>query len=395
MYSAPRFAGVSLRGRPTNTLAMSGCGDLKNGSATSAHIALRYLEPPAFLPQYKNPCWWHNSKDGTKVFRCLPYFYLAGFPKCGTTDLYFRLQQHPFVVPAIQKEPHFLTRFMYKTGCSKQYKYTPASTRCNLEKYTTQFFENSANIIRKNKKPSNDNVFQDRWRAGQTKKERLRAQNPKITVDGSASTAWDNRNWFRILENQGCSEPRVGPAQVVTRMNPDVRIIMILRDPTDRLYSDYLYFTREEEPTRQGFHDRVKAAIAAFQSCTSHKPPSLCLTKLTQVRLHIGLYHIFISDWLSVLPRDHLLVLQSESYRTNVTASLEQIFKFLDLREYPLSKEALQRISNLKEKNTTKKKSLVGDMLPETKVLLRRFYSEHNEKLAQLLGDERFAWRSK
>ena len=39
---------------------------------------------PKFQPQFKNPCW----HDENKLLRCLPYFYLIGAPKCGTTDLY-------------------------------------------------------------------------------------------------------------------------------------------------------------------------------------------------------------------------------------------------------------------------------------------------------------------
>ena len=51
--------------------------------------------------------------DGTKALkghfrlRCLPYFLIAGFPKAGTTDLWFRLLNHPDIKLRHLKEPRF------------------------------------------------------------------------------------------------------------------------------------------------------------------------------------------------------------------------------------------------------------------------------------------------
>ncbi|KAL0178827.1 hypothetical protein M9458_024269, partial [Cirrhinus mrigala] len=98
--------------------------------------------PQYFLPDVKNPCWFEElrgnvSEDpyGSNLFghsfrqisgsfrlrltrhdgklrrlRCLPYFYIIGQPKCGTTDLYERLRLHPDVLLTPPKEPHWWTR---------------------------------------------------------------------------------------------------------------------------------------------------------------------------------------------------------------------------------------------------------------------------------------------
>ena len=74
------------------------------------------------IPGLKNPCWWRgkaqddgeSSTDGNHYaaacedmerdavvlppLACLPYFYVLGPQKCGTTDLYHRLASHPEVV---------------------------------------------------------------------------------------------------------------------------------------------------------------------------------------------------------------------------------------------------------------------------------------------------------
>lgn len=105
--------------------------------------------PRHFLPEVKNPCWYEEyhgdrsadpyalnqyghyfkqtravfqrlrhtftkhlrARDGKLYrFRCLPYFYIIGQPKCGTTDLFNRLKLHPDFRPVAQKEPHWWSR---------------------------------------------------------------------------------------------------------------------------------------------------------------------------------------------------------------------------------------------------------------------------------------------
>lgn len=111
--------------------------------------------PRKFLTIIKNPCWYeehtgnatadpygknvyalysrrfqaiyeylrnalkeHLYERGEKRYRlrCLPYFYIMGQPKCGTTDLYDRLRRHPDVRFTTMKEPHWWTRKRFGKG---------------------------------------------------------------------------------------------------------------------------------------------------------------------------------------------------------------------------------------------------------------------------------------
>lgn len=105
---------------------------------------------PRFRPNFKNPCWieklpkfkkspyaengylnmkkskfqflcayWQTfvkkslprfEKNQKERLRCLPYFFIAGMQKSGTTDLFYRIINHPDFVTEI-KEP------MFWTGC--------------------------------------------------------------------------------------------------------------------------------------------------------------------------------------------------------------------------------------------------------------------------------------
>ena len=42
--------------------------------------------------------------------RCLPYFYIIGPQKTGTTDLFRSLVAHPNIAQGYAKEPHWWTR---------------------------------------------------------------------------------------------------------------------------------------------------------------------------------------------------------------------------------------------------------------------------------------------
>ena len=50
----------------------------------------------------------NTAKDGRLA--CLPSVYLAGFPKCGTTDLYNSLISHYHIIPGKGKELDFWTK---------------------------------------------------------------------------------------------------------------------------------------------------------------------------------------------------------------------------------------------------------------------------------------------
>lgn len=57
-----------------------------------SQLAKVFTELPTngFNKNLKNPCWNNDEK-----LHCLPYSYILGQPKCGTSDLYERLKRHP------------------------------------------------------------------------------------------------------------------------------------------------------------------------------------------------------------------------------------------------------------------------------------------------------------
>ncbi|XP_046578789.1 carbohydrate sulfotransferase 15-like [Haliotis rubra] len=94
-------------------------------------LDLRHFFKPTYKPvqEFKNPCWWEEQvpentcylaekslkkslrwmeSGGGKTLRCLPYFFIIGQAKCGTTTLFSRIVQHPDVAPHAMKETHWI-----------------------------------------------------------------------------------------------------------------------------------------------------------------------------------------------------------------------------------------------------------------------------------------------
>ena len=83
------------------------------------HVLFSFQEPPRFLPNFKNPCFLKNVTlpdfpplRTIQKLRCLPYFFIVGFPKSGTTDVWFRLINHPDIAGNHEKEPNFFRKGM-------------------------------------------------------------------------------------------------------------------------------------------------------------------------------------------------------------------------------------------------------------------------------------------
>ncbi len=60
-----------------------------------------FQTPVRFLPNYRNPCWISTDQGGSMQphrIGCLPYIYLAGVAKSGTTELHKVLAAHPNIL---------------------------------------------------------------------------------------------------------------------------------------------------------------------------------------------------------------------------------------------------------------------------------------------------------
>lgn len=88
----------------------------RSSEQVRTHLSTIFSELPSpkeFLSEYKNPCW----RSQTFGLSCIPYVYLLGQPKCGTSDLFVRITSHGRVAKPRRKEIRWFTRgeFTYES----------------------------------------------------------------------------------------------------------------------------------------------------------------------------------------------------------------------------------------------------------------------------------------
>ncbi|XP_013857222.1 carbohydrate sulfotransferase 15 [Austrofundulus limnaeus] len=386
--------------------------DEKNIIDTDPHLFS--VIPRDFLPNIKSPCWyeeisselmsdpyksnrfslrsksfksvcdhmrasfprhvWHRDGKPFRL-RCLPYFYIIGQPKCGTTDLFQRLLMLPEVKFNTVKEPHWWTRkrfgyIRFKQGFQERFP---------IEDYL-DLFDLAAQNIQEGISGNS---------SGDQRALRI------ITGEASASTMWDNQAWSYLDADLKQSEPPFLAQDFIHTVQPGAKIIIILRDPVERLYSDYLYFTIANK-SAEDFHQKVVESVQLFQSCLSERSLRSCIynTSLfytTPVRLTLGMYFVFLLDWLTVFHREQILVLKLEDYAANLKSTIKTVFEFLSVG--PLSEQVEAALSKRPMSNTRRVKDKnLGPMLPATRNLLSRFYLPFNTELSSVLNNNAFLW---
>ncbi|XP_011683798.2 carbohydrate sulfotransferase 15 isoform X2 [Strongylocentrotus purpuratus] len=313
--------------------------------------------PKTYLPGYKSACWKLKG-----ALKCWPYFYLLGMPKCGTTDLWSKITMHPDVRNTV-KEPHWWTRARLSTG--------------NLAGYA-----------------SRSNKMVQQFKLHPSMKSRL------IIGDGSASTFWDNHSWDR-WDGKRYEGPKYVTADVINAAQPDAKLIVILRNPVDRLYSAYLYFNRKNKVSVDRFHKAIVEVIDRFNTCLQTMSFRGCTYSMERIqnkfpsptRPYVGLYAVYVRDWFRVYPRDQLKIMTLEDWHVNCTGLLPEVFDFLNLEKK--SGKTIAQFCEKKLQNGNKfRLHAIGDMLPKTRKLLEDFYEGPNKELSLLLGDDKYLWRT-
>ncbi|KAL6081403.1 hypothetical protein STEG23_012008 [Scotinomys teguina] len=372
--------------------------------------------PSKFLPNSKSPCWYEefsgrNTTDPyltnsyvlyskrfrstfdalRKVFwghlshvhgkhfrlRCLPHFYIIGQPKCGTTDLYDRLRLHPEVKFSAIKEPHWWTRKRFgivrlRDGLRDRYP---------VEDYL-DLFDLAAHQIHRGLQAASV--------------EQQSKMNKIIIGEASASTMWDNNAWTFFYDNSTDGEPPFLTQDFIHAFQPEAKLIVMLRDPVERLYSDYLYFASSIN-LPMTFTRRWRRPCSCLKIACWTIHCGLCLQQhlnnAMPVRLQVGLYAVYLLDWLTVFNKEQFLILRLEDHASNVKYTMHRVFQFLNLGPLSEKQEALMTKSPASNTRRPEDRSL-GPMWPITQKILQDFYGPFNTRLVQVLDDEAFAWKT-
>jgi len=267
-----------------------------------------------------------------------PNFLVIGVWKCGTTSLYHYLSQHPQILPAIAKELHYFTG-------------------------------------------------ETHWQ--------------------QSTTHTDYLDYFPPIDHPDYQTGEATPGYIIQphlahylrQHFPQVKIIILLRNPVKRAISDFYMRQSLNDPTFAQTLDGVthidlaQVDAIAEQTYTDLKTGFSwlqCLLKQqaiyeTDISLNLARnlafsqYIRYLPQWFEQFPREQILVIRSEDLFQNTPETLQQIHTFLGLAYHPLPE---YRNVNRRQYSAIR---------PELRQQLTEFFQPYNEQLEDYLG-RKFNW---
>jgi Sulfotransferase domain len=208
-----------------------------------------------------------------RAARRLPDFFIVGHPKCGTTALYEMLNSHPQIfIPA--KEPRFFAQELR----SRSRRIAPSNAPSTLDDYLSLF--TPAGLDR---------------RAGEATPMYLRSRTA---------------------------------ARLIAQVQPDARIIAILREPARFLRSFHLQCAYNHIETQRDFRKAIALEPARREGrhipLLSQSPQTLLYSDHVRYVEQLRRYH-------AVFPPEQVLVLIYEDFRGDNETTVRKVLRFLDV----------------------------------------------------------------
>jgi hypothetical protein len=215
----------------------------------------------------------------------IPNFFIVGAAKSGTTALYHYLRQHPAIYMSPIKEPCFF-----------------APEVVDFNPRSRQLFESKRALMRAYLDGPMDEVRMGGFVLEWEQYVRLFRNVTKETAIGEAS---------------GSYLPSSTAPEAIRERIPAAKIVMMLRNPVDRVYSQYVA-AAAEGITRRGFAEWSRQQARKEEH---HDPPF--------GPIWIGRYAEHLGRFRSCFPPDQIRVCFYDDYKANPKAVLRDVFSFL------------------------------------------------------------------
>ena len=268
-----------------------------------------------------------------------PSFFIIGVNKCGTSSLYRYLIAHPHVLPGVEKEPNFFGQ------------YNPEYIASHINEYYAMF---------PTREYQGDLFLQ--WeasdQAGTTSPTRIQVKRDPakhyITGEASANTFHD-----------------VSPS-LLHQYLPDIRLILLIRNPVDRAYSHHRMYQRFQAAGHQlGFavRDFETDMGAELRTYTQSKPTSY---------LSPGIYVDQLQRWVSQYGWGQLRVIIAEelAQMEKAKAIMRELENYLGLPSHEYGDLLSRRFNHAPP----------SEIAPHLRAQLAEFYRVHNRRLQEYLG---------
>lgn len=370
------------------------------------------MSGPPLNSTYRTPCWQDQS---TRRLHCLPAFYVIGGFQCGVHDLGRRLSAHPnAALPANVQSAWWTSDRGYAGDFSRFVKSMDKALRKIQQHPSTAvaFTANPATLAftwaeHKRIHMRFSDTIQACWKLcrKELKPEEFAAQCKDKTykLDHCIKEAY-----------QSDPASRIGPLGVeftlpqlmVRAHGPRVRLVALLRNPTDRLWSaffTYGQFKLKYGDGEAGVRAYFDEQSAAFERCVERYDSRRCALRLESLgqgwqeifyhcdQLIKSMYAPFVEEWVHAFGREKLLFVRSEEYfdPARRRATLGRVVEFVGLGADEAALDAMDAVK-VKRKGSYGSGHRSWQMSDETRQLIDAFYEPYNRKLGELLGDEGF-----
>jgi Sulfotransferase domain len=158
----------------------------------------------------------------------------------------------------------------------------------------------------------------------------------------------------------------------VYSLYPKVKIIVLLRNPVDRAYSQYWMNIRiGKEDENVSFEEAIAAEPARIAGeYEKLRDPSYTGSAYRRYSyLARGVYVDQIKNWLNYFPKEQMLILSSTDLRNSPKEVLKRCFSFLSLPQHPIILSDPEKHSDYEPMNSKTRKQLAAYFLPYNKAL--------------------------
>lgn len=201
----------------------------------------------------------------------IPNFLIVGAPKCGTTAMWRYLHQHPQIYLSQRKDLHYFgsdLKFLKRQRFSK-------------DEYLSHFDNTNERAI------------------------------------GEASV------WYLYSQNA---------AKEIFEYNPNMKIIIMLRDPVQMVYAHYtqMKFNGLGDEDLSTFEEALEAEQDRKEG---KRIPEYCPLASTLFYREIAKIATQIERYLEIFPKEHILFLFQEDMKTNIKDVYTQTLQFLEVND--------------------------------------------------------------
>jgi hypothetical protein len=269
------------------------------------------------------------ARLATAPLRILPGCVIIGAQKGGTSSLFSYLGQHPNIAPCFAtKEPHYFADH-YQKGVNSYRYYFPTVV--------------------------------SRWAKG----------GRLIGLEGSPDYMLDPRAAARAKA-----------------LLPDLKAIVLLRNPVDRAYSQWSMHAKSKNTSKKETLSFEEAIAQEEERTTGELEKMLADPHYFSNKLRYsgykfrGVYVERLKPWLEQYPREQILILRSEDLYENPASTLEVAADFLGISLEPF------RAINLQPVKVGSYSSAMSDVMREE---LNAYFAPYNQQLSTILGRD-FGW---